>query len=106
MGLDPLITTLRARIRRVDAEILTAVRQQAASGGCSRRGPRPAPPGRMRLGQRPELPHKSLLMVIDQALKHTLHAHCNDWVRTEAAAHPVSVCFIFRPPRPWSLSLR
>ena len=32
-----------ARIRRVDAEILTAVRQQAASGGCSRRGARGSP---------------------------------------------------------------
>lgn len=36
MGLDPLITTLRAKIRRVDGEILAAVRQQSANGGCSR----------------------------------------------------------------------
>jgi hypothetical protein len=36
VGLDPLITTLRAKIRRVDAEILDAVRQQSANGGCSR----------------------------------------------------------------------
>lgn len=36
MGLDPLITTLRSKIRRVDSEILAAVRQQSANGGCSR----------------------------------------------------------------------
>ena len=36
VGLDPLIATLRAKIRRVDAEILDAVRQQSANGGCSR----------------------------------------------------------------------
>lgn len=35
-GLDPLIITLRAKIRRTDAEILTAVRQQSDRGSCSR----------------------------------------------------------------------